>query len=157
MADIVKSPVSEAFHHVGLIVKDADKTAEFYESLGIGPFEPLAMEAVERKLRGKPFGGVKLKIRLAHVGRTRIELIQPVEGTGPWFEFLQRRGEGCAHVGFVVDDVKTAKAEMVNRGLMILYESWFSNGGAAAYLESSEPTGVVFEIFQRPSDYVPRE
>ena len=109
----------------------------------------------DRKLRGKPFSGLKLKILMAHIGPTRIELIQPIEGTGPWSEFLARHGEGVAHVAFVVDDLEKSKQELVKRGLKILSESWFENGGSA-YLESDN-LGTVLEIIQRPSDYVPRE
>ena len=154
---VIPSSISDSFHHVGLIVKDADKTVAFYESLGIGPFEPLAVDVRERKLRGKPFSGAKLKIRIAHVGPTRIEIIQSVEGQGPWFDFLERRGEGCAHFAYVVNDVEKAKAELLQRGLKVVYESWFTNGGAAAYLESDRLSGVMLEIFQRPSDYVLRK
>jgi len=89
-----KSPLTENFHHVGLIVRDADRVAEYYESLGIGPFEPFAVDVIERKFRGKPLLGAQLKIRMAHVGSTRIEIIQPVAGKGPWGDFLDRHGEG---------------------------------------------------------------
>ena len=40
------SPLSN-FHHVGSIVKDVDKTASYYESLGLGPFEPLIVKGVK--------------------------------------------------------------------------------------------------------------
>jgi catechol 2,3-dioxygenase-like lactoylglutathione lyase family enzyme len=152
-----KSSITDNFHHVGIIVKDVDKAVNFYESLGIGPFESLTITARDRKLRGKPLSGLKLKIRIAHVGQTRIEAIQPVEGAGPWFEFLERHGEGIAHMAFVVDDIEKAKFELVTRGLKILYESWFEDGGAAAYLESDQVGGTVLEIFQRPPNYVPRK
>jgi hypothetical protein len=90
------------------------------------------------------------------VGPTRIEAIQPVEGAGPWFEFLEKHGDGIAHIAFVVDDIEKAKSELTARGLKILYESWFENGGGAAYLESDQVEGTILEIFQRPSNYIPR-
>lgn len=156
MQSMKKSSITDNFHHVGIIVKDVDKAVNFYESLGIGPFESLTLTARERKLRGKPLSSLKLKIRIAHVGPTRIEAIQPIEGAGPWFEFLEKHGDGIAHIAFVVDDIEKAKSELAARGLKILYESWFENGGAAAYLESDQVGGTILEIFQRPPDYVPR-
>jgi hypothetical protein len=60
-------------------------------------------------------------------------------------------------MAFVVDDIEKAKFELVTRGLKILYESWFEDGGAAAYLESDQVGGTVLEIFQRPPNYVPRK
>jgi methylmalonyl-CoA/ethylmalonyl-CoA epimerase len=135
MPGFKKSSLTDNFHHVGIIVKDVDKVVNFYESLGIGPFEPLVITAKERKLRGKPLKGLKLKIRIAHVGSTRIE--------------------GIAHIAFVVDDIEKSKAELTSKGLKILFETWFENGGAAAYFESDEIGWSVLEILQRPADYNP--
>lgn len=149
-----ESAMTENFHHVGLIVRDADRVAEYYESLGIGPFEPLDVDVIERKFRGKPISGVQLKIRMGHVGSTRIEIIQPVEGEGPWSDFLDHQGEGCAHLAFVVDDINKALDEVINRGMNIVYQSKFRNGGAAAYLESDRIGGIMLELFQRPNKYV---
>ncbi|MFC1873206.1 VOC family protein [Chloroflexota bacterium] len=152
-----KPPITGIFHHVGLVVRDVDKTADFYESLGVGPFEPLVFGVKNRKLRGAPLSGLKLKIRMAHTGPTRIELIQPIDGIGPWFDFLAHHGEGATHIGYVVNDIDESKKELVKRGLKIIYEGWFENGSAAAYVESEKLGGIIFEIFQRPSNYVPRE
>ena len=93
-----KSPLTENFHHVGLIVHDADRVAEYYESLGIGSFEP-----------------------------------------------------------FAVDDINKAVDEMIRRGMNIVYQSKFKNGGAAAYLESDKLGGIMLELFQRPNEYVARK
>jgi len=155
--DIIESSITDAIHHIGMIVRDADRTAAFYESLGIGPFKPLIFDSRERKLGDKTLAGLKLKLRMGHVGDTRLEMIQPLEGEGPWFDFLAKHGEGVAHIAFVVKDIEKSKAELVARGLKVVYESWFQNGGAAAYLESDELGGILLEIFQRPSDYVPRK
>jgi len=155
MQGVDKSSITDNFHHVGIIVKDVDRTVRFLESLGIGPFEPLVISSKKRTLRGSAFTGLKLKIRMAHVGPTRIEAIEPLEGTGPWFEFLEKHGDGIAHMAFVVDDIEKSKAELVSRGLNLLFETWFENGGAAAYLESEELGESILEILQRPPDYVP--
>ena len=40
------SPFSKV-HHVGIIVKDVDKTVEYYGTFGIGPFEPFHIERRE--------------------------------------------------------------------------------------------------------------
>ena len=150
-----KSSLTDNFHHIGMIVKDVDKTVRFLESLGIGPFEPLMITSKERKLKGKPLTGLKLKVRMAHVEPTRIEAIEPLEGTGPWFEFLEKHGDEIAHIAFVVDDIEKSKSELISRRLKLLFESWFEDGGASAYLESEELGGSILEIFQRPVNYVP--
>lgn len=148
-----KSPLSQNFHHVGMIVHDLDKTVEYYESLGIGPFTSWSVEVVERKLRGKVVTDVKNKIKMVRVGPTTIELTQPVAGKESiWREFLEKYGEGVQHLAFVVEDIEKAKAEMVKRGLNIVYTAKFKPRGGAVYLEDKKAGGIMFELFQRPSD-----
>jgi len=155
--EIGKSPFSK-LHHIGAIVSDVDKTAEYYESLGIGPFDPLVLSPKERILRGKPADDLKLKIRMAHVGPVRFELIQPVAGKGSiWKEFLDSRGEGISHLAFLVDDLDKEEAELVKKGLNVIFRVRFQNGGGTTYLETDKVGGVVFELFQRPLDYVPHD
>ncbi len=50
---------------MGVIVSDMDKAVAFYESLGIGLFEPLKKPAVvERKAYGKLANYMELKIKV---------------------------------------------------------------------------------------------
>lgn len=148
-----KLPFSNV-HHVGVIVRDVEKAAEFYQSLGIGPFEPLIIEAEERRLRGKLINDLKLKVMMAHMGPIRIELLQPVKGKGYiWEEFLEEKGGGIHHVAFLVDDIEKEKAALIKKGLNHIFISKYKNGGGAAYFEPDENDGFVLEIFQRPRDY----
>ena len=150
-----KSPFSN-LHHVGIMVRDVDKAAEYYESLGIGPFETVIMDITERRLRGKlvsDVDAIKPKIKQAHVGPIRFELIQPVPGKESiWGEFLENKGEGIQHLAFVVDDSEKEEAELVKKGLNVIYSSKFQKGGSATYFETDKIGGVVFELFQRPRE-----
>ena len=74
----------ENFHHVGVIVKDMDKTIACLESIGIGRFGLMG----DRKWVDIPFKGElhgkpaewKVKISSTRVGDTEIELLQPSGG-----------------------------------------------------------------------------
>jgi len=57
-----KSPFSE-INQAGVVIMDMDKAIEYYSSLGIEPFEPLQVTAVDRKIYGKPADDVKIKVR----------------------------------------------------------------------------------------------
>ncbi|GAJ22306.1 unnamed protein product [marine sediment metagenome] len=86
-------------HHVGVAIRDMDKTVEYYQSLGIATFEPETLfessNFTDLKLYGKtPDTTVKLRIRFVQIGPIQLELIQPVEGESPQKEFLESRGEG---------------------------------------------------------------
>jgi len=157
--EIGKSPFS-TIHHIGVIVKDLEKTVEFYESLGIGPFESFVVEVKERKLAsGEPIDDLKLKAKQAHVGPIRIELIEPVSGkwSKPFQGFLERKGEGIAHIAFLTTDIEKDQAWAVENGVDVMYTSRFFNGGANTYFETQEIGGVIFELLQRPRDYVPHD
>jgi len=150
--EIGKSPFSQ-IHHIGAVVKDVDKTAEYYESLGMGSFERLILNPKERTMRGKPADDLKLKIRMAHVEPTRFELIEPVAGEGSiWKEFLESKGEGIHHLAFLVDDIDKEEAELVKKGLNVIFKVRFVNGGGTTYFETDKIGGVTFELFQRPQD-----
>ena len=157
--EIGKTPFS-TIHHVGVIVKDIDKTVEFYESLGIGPFETLVVEVKERKLpSGEPIDDLKLKVRQAHVGPIRIELLEPVSGkwSRPWRDYLESKGEGISHIAFLTTDIEKDQAWLVENGVDVMYTSRYFNGGATTYFETQEIGGVISELFQRPRDYVPHD
>jgi len=134
---------------VGIIVRDIDKAVEYYESLGIGPFETLkGVTVVERKVYGKVTEDVRLNVRVAQVGPIQIELIQPLEGKSPWMEFLKTKGEGINHLGFFVDDIEKETARLEGIGFKILCSARFENGGGAAYFDTDRVGGVLFEFVQ---------
>ena len=149
------SPFSKV-HHVGIIVKDVEKTAEYYGTFGVGPFELLHIERRESLLRGKPLDDLNLRIKQARVGSIRVELIQPIGGEEyPWMKFLKTQGEGISHIAFVVDDVEKEEARLSNIGISIIFKTKYLNGGAVSYFDTDKIGGVIFELLQRPTGYVP--
>ncbi len=144
--EIGKSPFSQV-DHVGIVVSNLDKAVTHYESLGVGPFEPLVLKVVERSLRGKPINDLKLKVKMADVRPIKFELIEPVTGTGsPWKEFLDRHGDGLMHVAFHVNDIDKAVGELTANGYKILYSARFADGGGGIYFETNQDGGVLFEL-----------
>lgn len=147
-----KSPFLN-IHHVGAIIRNADKTAEYYESLGMGPFEPLIVSGQDGRIRGKLVDDLKLKIRMGHIGPIRLELIEPVAGKESiWKEVLESKGEGIHHLAFNVDDIEKAKADLIEKGLKLIFSTKFKNDGGAAYFETDGIGGLVFELFQPPRE-----
>jgi len=140
--------------HIGVIVRDIDKAVEYYESLGIGPFDrsPKRMAYRQRSMMGKPFDAdhVKLAARVGRMGQTKIELIQPIEGDSPWKEFLDTKGEGIMHVAFAVDDIDGEQVRMEGMGVVVMYSARFQNGGGTAYFDTREVGGVITELVQWP-------
>ena len=137
---------AEAVVHIGVVVKDVRKVAEIWESeWGIGNWT---------------FGeGSGCRVGITMLGPIMFELYQPVEGEPvskgmaqavPLYkDFLEKWGDGIHHIAFAVDDVPKEVAGLEARGVKSIAKS---PTGRWAYLESSGPGGVIFELMTK-GDY----
>ncbi len=88
--------------HICLIVKDADKTMEYYSSIfGIGPWRVKDADYKEVMLRGKKTS-YKARIAFAETEGVELELIQPVSGKSLYSEFLDEVAEAIINMGYFV-------------------------------------------------------
>jgi len=135
--------------HVGIVVRDMDRTVESLASLGIGPFELQQPGAplTEALFRGKP-ARWKTKRGTARIGQVELELLQPVEGESAAKEFLDSRGEGVHHIGFAVDDLNKEVARLVKQRAKVLMSGRWAGGGFA-YIEPAVSGGIVIELIQQ--------
>lgn len=139
----------ENFHHVGVIVRDMEKTIEYLSSLGIGPFGmpdgPQVVEVLFKgELRGKP-AEWKVKISIARLGDAELELLQPSGGESALQEFLDNHGEGLHHLGYLVDNVRAEMEKLVKQGVKVITSANL-DGRGFAYLETGVVGGIVTEI-----------
>lgn len=124
------------FSHIGIVVKDWKKVAEYYKSLGIfeiPPQEEIVME------------GRKVKIIGADVflGPLWIEVFQPVSGDSAQQKFLDEHGEGINHIGFEVPDLKKAREVMAQKGVPVA----FHIRDSATYYDTAEYGNMMIELF----------
>lgn len=141
---VVLSPVS----HIGIVVRDAEKTVEYYSStFGLGPFSMHEVKMEGVLLRGKPTT-VKIKVAFAQAGSVRLELIQPLDDHNIYTEFLDSKGEGLHHLGFQVDDVDSVLAKLSEASVELVYQR-SSPEADFAYLSSDKIGGIIFEISDR--------
>lgn len=142
----------ENYHHVGVIVRDMEKTIEYLTSIGIGPFGmkdgPLYVEVTFKgELHGKP-GEWKVKISNAKIGDAELELLQPSGGESAYQEYLDNHGEGLHHIGYLVDDVPAEMDKLVKQGVKVLTSAVGERGGFA-YFETDVIGGIITEIRSR--------
>jgi 4-hydroxyphenylpyruvate dioxygenase-like putative hemolysin len=90
-----------------------DEAVKFYESIGISPFKdyPPLKEYVKLNVPDET-GFFNLRFKIAQVGDIQIQLCQPGEGKSPYKDFLEKKGEGIYHLGFVVDDIDDSEASL---------------------------------------------
>ncbi len=142
----------ENYHHVGVIVRDMEKTIEYLSSIGIGPFGikdgPLYVEVpFKGELHGRP-AEWKVKISNAKIGDSELELLEPCGGESALQEFLDNHGEGLHHIGYLVDDVQAEIENMVKQGVKVITSAMGSRGGFA-YFQTDTNGGIVTEIRSR--------
>ncbi len=144
----MKSPFSK-LHHLSVVVRNMEKAVEFYESIGIGPFEeyPPLKEYIKLNVPDET-GFFNLKFKVAQVGDIQIQLCQPGEGKSPYKDFLEKRGEGVYHLGFVVDQVDDSEAELKKLGLKVLSSGRREDRSGFSYMDTAEKAGVTLLIRQ---------
>jgi len=135
--------------HIGVVVRDMQKTIERLTALGIGPFKPRILPPdAQEKYRGKPFiPSQRVAIQITRIGNVELELIQPIDGASPHQEFLAQKGEGIQHLGFIVDNLEADVKRLTGEGSSILLTSQFKGGGGVAYLDL-DAAGLIVELVQ---------
>ncbi len=135
--------------HIGLVVRDMNKTIERLNALGIGPFKPRILPPdAKETYRGKPFvPSQRVAIQTTQIGNMELELIQPIDGESPHQEFLDEKGEGIQHLGFIVDNLEEDVNHLTAEGSSILLTSQFKGGGGVAYLDL-DAAGLIVELVQ---------
>lgn len=143
-------------NHVAIVVRDIEKTIDYYQSLGMGPFKtPPPVNIKKRTEHGKPgTTGSKIREAIGDMGTIRLQLIQPVEGKSIYREFLDNKGEGVHHYAFIVDDVEKAEADFVSKGVEILSSVRLEGGGGHIIVNTAVTGGVLLEFMQPPAGWL---
>jgi methylmalonyl-CoA/ethylmalonyl-CoA epimerase len=134
---------------VGMVVKDARKTAREYEKFGIGPFVEEDFPSVDATVHGKP-AYFKNRALTAILGGWELELLQVLEGETIFQEFLDKKGEGVHHLGLYVEDYDAEMKKWKEKGVRVLQESKcpppYPEGSRYAYLDTEKLFGIILEI-----------
>ena len=145
-----KSPFAE-LHHVSIVVRDIEESVRYYTSIGIGPFVeyPPMREYTKINVPDEE-GFYNLRIMVARIGAVDLQLIQPGAGESLYKNHLEKKGEGVYHLGFVVDDIEEAEAEVRKKDLNVISNGRRNDGSGFAYLDTAEKGGVTLLIRQSP-------
>ncbi len=141
-----KSAFSE-FHHLMIVVKDIEKSVKYYESIGIGPFKAYPpLEEYEKLNVEDEAAFYKLKMQEARIGPIVLQLCQPGPGRSIYKNFLERKGEGVQHIGFVVDDIEKEETELKQKGFKVLNSGRRADGSGFTYFDTEDDAGVTLFI-----------
>jgi len=136
------------YDHIAFVVKDIDKAAAYFETMGTEVIS--TDEAVWggdfMRYNDKPLPPTQLKLYILQRGAVTIELFQAQEGANPWSDFLKKHGEGVHHIHFSVTNLDRERDKMARKGLPVTFSITWENRLVEAFFEP--PGSVSIGLFR---------
>lgn len=130
----------EKIDHIGIAVRSIqEKKALYQDLLGL---EFQGEEVVEEQ-------GVR--VAFFRIGEAMIELLEPLDETGPVARFLERHGEGIHHVALACGDIEEARDRVAGGGVRLLSEGPLdgAHGKLISFMHPADTGRVLLELTQR--------
>jgi methylmalonyl-CoA epimerase len=124
------------FNHVGIAIKDLDKTIEFFEKT-----------YGAKLLRRKKFDDQKIESAFISIGEARFELTASLEPGSVIAKFIENRGEGIHHISLEVDQFDEVIKEFKAKGSRVMAEA-DTEDFKAAFIHPQGNFGVLTEIIE---------
>ena len=139
-------PQLSRIDHVGIACRDLDAAIGRYQAtfgLEVVSLEVNEEQGVREAMLG--VGVVGGGLRPGYV-----QLLEPLAPDTPVGRFLARRGEGLHHIGYGVDDITAALAEIGGLEVRLLDQRprHGSMGASIAFLHPADLGGVLTELVQ---------
>jgi methylmalonyl-CoA epimerase len=132
--------------HIGIAVSDLSASlAFFHEALGL---EVHGSEDV---------GSQRVRAHFMHSGNSSLELLEATAPDSPIAKYLARRGPGLHHITLRVDDLRSALAQLKERGVRLIDEEPRPGAEQAmvAFVHPASAHGVLVELKQAASGVPP--
>jgi methylmalonyl-CoA/ethylmalonyl-CoA epimerase len=151
----VPPPLFTETLQVCIVVRDLQAALETYvHEYGIGPWEIYEFNSANTADMVKDDRPAEYAMRIAvtMVGSTQWELIEPLDDTSIYAEFLAEKGEGLHHLGVQVADYAGALETLRAKGHRVLQGGLY-NGVKFAYLSTDRDLKAITEIFDWPTGH----
>ena len=126
--------------HIGIAVRSIEEKLPLYRDV-------LGLEFVGEEVVAEQ--GVR--VAFFRLGESMIELLEPLDETGPIAKFLERHGEGIHHVAAGTRDIDEARASAASGGLRLLSDRPLdgAHGKLISFVHPRDTGGVLLEFTQR--------
>jgi methylmalonyl-CoA/ethylmalonyl-CoA epimerase len=145
-------PQLSRIDHVGIACRDLDAAIGLYQAtfgLEVVSLEVNEEQGVREAMLA--VGGARSAAAAAGARRPGyVQLLEPLGPDTPVGRFLARRGEGLHHIGYGVDDIAAALADIGGLGVRLLDQRprHGSMGASIAFLHPADLGGVLTELVQ---------
>lgn len=129
----------DKIEHIGIAVKDIDKSNQLFASLFGEPHYKIEEVVSE---------GVKTSFFKS--GPNKIELLQATNPESPIAKFIAKKGEGIHHIAFAVADIRSEIKRLQKEGFVVLNETpkKGADNKLIAFLHPKSTNGVLIELCQ---------
>lgn len=129
----------EKIEHIGIAVKDLNKSNELFAKLFGEPHYKIEEVASE---------GVKTSFFKS--GPNKIELLEGTNPNSPISKFIEKKGEGIHHIAFAVDNIFSEIQRLKSEGFIVLNETpkKGADNKLVAFLHPKSSNGVLVELCQ---------
>ena len=144
----------KAIHHVGLVVRDLDRSIYFYHDILGLPFsnEPTPWFEGPELAKGVGVPGAKLRQVTFWVGEhSNMELLEYANRPADNTTHIPNNYLGAAHVCFRVDDIRATKADLESKGVQFYSDVNVVDSGPLAgwrWCYFSDPDGLTLELVE---------
>lgn len=125
--------------HVGIAVKDLEKTIKIYEKI---------LQKSPEKTEN--LASEELLVSFFKTETSKIELLQATSNNGPIAKFITKKGEGVHHIAFKVDDIYAEIERLKKEGFQMVNSlpKIGANKNLIAFLHPKTCNGVLIELCQ---------
>lgn len=129
----------EKIEHIGIAVKDLNKSNELFAKLFGKPHYKIEEVASE---------GVKTSFFQS--GPNKIELLEGTNPDSPISKFIEKKGQGIHHIAFAVNDIYSEIERLKGEGFIVLNETpkKGADNKLVAFLHPKSSNGVLVELCQ---------
>lgn len=124
--------------HIGIVVRDIQEALRVYETaLGL----PL------REVVQVP--DQKVEVAFLPIGKSKVELVQPLTDDTGIARYLENQGEGIHHICIEVADIRAVLARLKDHGVRLIDEEPRQGAhGRVAFIHPKGAHGVLIELVE---------
>jgi hypothetical protein len=155
MDELTANQNKPVFDQVGIVVRDLHSmVATLQQLFGLSDFKIMEwpVEGIDPQAtyHGQP-GNFRLLLAFATIGKTQIEIVQPLEGQNIYSDFLEEHGPGLHHLRLTVPDFEERSEGLEVQGIeKIASGTGVHVGSKWAYFDTSDVLeGVIIELRKR--------